>query len=178
MQGETVAAIDLSTRAAEQLVALRRGILDLDRVRALPELFARAELVLASADGDLPAGAALLREHAVLKEAADAAVAGGDRARAHAALTAVRESELRITLEALGPGTAASIVADVGRAIGDLKGSAPAAEPRLRRMLKAASDLHYRASSALRAGDGIAALDLASYAAGLVNAFRLATARF
>jgi hypothetical protein len=45
-------------------------------------------------------------------------------------------------------------------------------------MLRAAADFHHRASAALRTGDGIAALDLASYAAGLVNAYRLATPPF
>jgi hypothetical protein len=96
-------------------------------VLALPDLYARAERALAAADGDFPGGAELLREHARLVDVAQGLVAGSDRQRAHQALTAVRESELQMTLEVLGPQTAARVVADVGKALGDLKAGSAAA---------------------------------------------------
>jgi hypothetical protein len=90
----------------------------------------------------------------------------------------VRESELRITLETLGPGRAATVVAEVTASLRRWQPEAARGEPRLRRMLNAAADFNQRADAALRRGDGIAALDLASYAAGLVNSYRLTTVRF
>ena len=93
-------------------------------------------------------------------------------------MAAVREEELRIALQVLGPECARAVVQDVGQALERLERSTRASEPRLRRMLAAATDLHVRAARSLDSGDAVAALDLGSYAAGLVNAYRLAVTRF
>jgi hypothetical protein len=177
--GDLPGSLEAGTGAAETLVELRRALLDLERIRALPELYREAEQLLATAGNPgVDAAAALLAEHERLAEAARTAVAGADRERAHAALSAVRESELRITLEALGPACAAAVVNDVAAALLRLQPDSGKAEPRLRRMLRTAADLHYRAAAALQQGDGIAALDLGSFAAGLVNSYRQAMTPF
>ena len=177
--GDLRASLDASTRAADGLVGLRRGLLDMYRVRALPELYLQARQILTdTGGGPNPTAAVVLAEHSRLAEAARLAVAGADRERAHAALAAVRGSQLRITIEALGPALAAPVVDDVAAALRELQPGEDRAPPRLRRMLRAATDLHHRARTALAAGDAVAALDLGSYAAGLVNAYRLANVRF
>jgi hypothetical protein len=176
--GDLLAALDAGTGGAEGLVELRRSVLDLERVRALPDLFPQAAQLLSGGSAGLGGGAGLLAEHERLEEAARVAVAGSDRERAHSALAAVRESELRITIETLGPATAATVVSEVAGSLARLQADSARAEARLRRMLRSATDLLHRADAALQRGDGIAALDLASYAAGLVNSYRLATTRF
>ncbi|CAN5860331.1 hypothetical protein BH23GEM9_BH23GEM9_09550 [soil metagenome] len=172
-------ALDAVTRAAAVLDLLRHVAADERRVRALDELFSEAVEQLRARNG-ADDGRSSLGAYNEMQRAAQAAVRNGDRQLAQSALESVRGEQIRIVLDVLGSGTVDRLLDDVGYGLAELNVALAGARSggrdvsRLGRMSASARDMHSRARAALDGGDAVAALDLGSHAAGLINTLRLA----
>jgi hypothetical protein len=171
--GRNSAALHAATRAAASAEAVRTIAADAGRLAGLAELF---DLAVSRVQSEHGVGAAtLLTAHSALRLTADDAVRNRDRQQAQRALEAVRAEEIRVVLDVLGPESVQLLVESVSRGIVDADvalGAVRRDVTRLERMVATARDMNVRARTALAAGDTAAALDLASHAAGLVNAAR------
>jgi hypothetical protein len=180
-RGEAQGALDFATRAALKLDAARRAFVAAHRIIALEELFQRAVLKVADERGR-EAAAALVAAHARLLEDARAAMRAGDRAAAQARLEAARQEQIRIVLAVFGTEVAGRVLAEVGAALGELGTAIEALAAKgsdvdpFERMLRSAAALLARSRSAHVSGNAASALDLASHAAGLLDALRLRVA--
>jgi hypothetical protein len=172
--GNAAAALAAATRAAAAVDGVRTQVADASRIPGLPELYDLAVARLRTADA--VAARTVTARHAELRRAADLAVRDRDRDAAARALAAVRAHEIRVVVDVLGHESVQRLVQAVNRGIADVAGAAALARhdvSRFDRMIATARDMNGRARSALTAGDVHTALDLASHAAGLVNAARL-----
>jgi hypothetical protein len=176
-RGDAASALDAATRAAATGEALRAALEDASRIDGLDNLFEVATQRLRSAQGAGGARSALAR-HAELHRAAEDAVRLGDGERAHAALKAVRDEQIRVVLAVLGPSSLERLLRDASAGLAELETMLQGARAagrdvaRLQRMAATSRDLLHRATAARQAGDAEIALDLATHAAGLVNAAR------
>jgi hypothetical protein len=179
---EALAALDAATRAAAVGEAVGQDVSDARRIPALAELFDLAAARPGGAVGDGGGVEDALVRYRTLRQQANAAVRTGDRERAHRALEAVRAEQIRIVLDALGEQAAARLVTAVWQGVQELESELRAARSysrdvaRVERMVATARDMTVRARTALEAGNSASALDLASHAAGLINAGRLTLA--
>lgn len=173
-QGDVARALDHATTAAVTLSAIRSFIGWLNRVEALeslyPEALARLEQTSGSAARDVRSSIDLLTWRM------QSALRSNDHAAARRASEDIRAAQIAIVLRVFGPGRVHELANDVAAAIAasgarlDQIESAGRDAGRYRRMLREAVSLHERAIAALNSGDAATALDLASHAAGLVNA--------
>jgi hypothetical protein len=177
-RGDAAGALDAATRAAAVGEALATALEDARRIVDLDGLFAMAAQRLGIAQGVGAASGALARNEE-LSRAADAAVrAGGDAERVHAALKAVRDERIRLVLDVLGQSSLDRLLTDSREGLIELESVLQRARTagrdvtRLQRMAATSRDLLHRATLARQAGDADVALDLASHAAGLINAAR------
>jgi hypothetical protein len=176
-RGDAATALDAATRAAATGEVLRAALEDASRIDGLEDLFEKATQRLRSAQDAGGARSALAR-HAELYRAAEDAVRFGDGERAHAALKAVRDEQIRVVLAVLGPSSVERLLREASAGLAELKTMLQGAREagrdvaRLQRMAATSSDLLHRAVLARQAGDAEIALDLATHAAGLVNAAR------
>jgi hypothetical protein len=173
-RGDAASALDAATRAAATGEELRAVLEYASRIDGLDDLFERATQRLRSAQG---AGGALAR-HAELHSAAEDAVRLGSGERAHAALKAARDEQIRVVLAVLGPSSVERLLGEASAGLTELETMLQGARAagrdvaRLQRMAATSRDLLHRATAARQAGDAEVALDLATHAAGLVNAAR------
>jgi hypothetical protein len=168
-------ALHAATRAAASAEVIRNTLADAGRLPALAELFDLA-ISRATAEHGTAATTQFLSAHSALRLSADEAVHSRDRDRVQQALEAVRAEEIRLVLAVLGPESVQQLVESVSRGVADagtaLRDSRRDVS-RLERMVATARDMNVRARSALAHADAHLALDLASHAAGLVNAARM-----
>jgi hypothetical protein len=174
--GDHAAALDQATRASDLLDSAAHFLITLQRIPALETQFPQAAAKVAREQGTA-AAQALLADVDAANQEARAALRSGDRERARRRLETVRNEQIRVVLHVLGPRVVPSLIDQVD-------GGIAAAQPTVRRiaeprqadrahkMLIEAGSLNVRAQAALDAGDPATALDLASHAAGLVNAVR------
>jgi hypothetical protein len=179
--GHAAAALDAATRAARYAGEVRHAVAQARRIPGLEELFDVAVARLRSEVGPDAARAALA-DYNALRRAADEAVRAGDRQRAHRALEKVRAEQIRFVLEVLGPDAVRRLLDAVARGADEVDAELAAARlagrdvSRLARMATSARDMLIRAQTQFDDGDPASALDLASHAAGLLNAVRLGLA--
>jgi hypothetical protein len=176
-RGDDAAALDAATRAAATADAVHQQLAEARRIAGLAELFDLASSRLRAEDGD--AANAALRAFDTARRAAADAARSGDRQRAGTATEAMRAAQIRVVIDVLGSDAAQRLVEAVAHGIAETHEELAAARStgrdvsRLDRMVATARDMNVRARNALVAGDAVTALDLASHAAGLVNAARL-----
>jgi hypothetical protein len=175
---DAAGALDAATRAAAAGEALEAALEKARRIVGLDGLFAMAAQRLHSAQGTVAARGALARHDELRRGAEDAVRLDGDAPRVHAALKAVRDEEIRIVLEVLGPSPLDQLLTDARAGLDELESvllrarTAGRDVTRLQRMAAASRDLLRRATLARQAGDADVALDLASHAAGLIDGAR------
>jgi hypothetical protein len=176
--GAWLDALDAGTRAAAVLGAGRALREAGQRVAGLEDLFVTAAAQLAADGGDT----AELARYEVLRRNSASLTASAEQRRLHESLKAQREEEIRIVLKVLGPAAADGLIHEASAARGELESALARARAagadvlRLERMSDSAHDMLNRAATSLAGGDAPAALDLASHAAGLINAARSAIA--
>jgi hypothetical protein len=170
------AALDQATRASDVLDGVTHFLITLERIPALETQFAEAAARLSRERGSLAAQRMLVRLDAANQEAR-AALRSGDRERARQRLEVVRQEQIRIVLDVHGSRAVSRLLDQVETGllatrprIDELAQTRPA--ERANRMLAEAGSLHARAQRAFARGDPARALDLASHAAGLINAVR------
>jgi hypothetical protein len=172
--GDAANALTSATRAAAVINDVRTQVADASRLPALAELY---DLAISRLRRNHAASAAGVQaQHAALRQSAEQAVRDRDREGAARALADVRAHEIRVVIDVLGREPVQRLVDAVSRGIADVDGLARHTGrdvTRLRRMIATARDMNARARGALSAGDVHDALDLASHAAGLVNAANL-----
>jgi hypothetical protein len=155
---------------------------DARRIAALPELFEGAVARLRSQDGG-DAARSRLAEYNALQRRAEDVVRSGDHQRAHAALKAARDEQIRVVLEVAGAEPVGRLLQDATAALDELDVALAASRSagrdvtRLGRMAGSARDMLGRSTAALAEGDAATALDLGSHAAGLINTLRANLAR-
>ena len=169
-------ALDFATQASDRLDVVTHYLIALDRIPTVETLFADAVATVTREQGR-DATTTLLATLNQLKDEARAAMLAGDRAETGRKLEAVRREQIRIVMELLGEGVVETMIQRVDAGIVSTRTRlANATEPRLvehaRRMLTEAVDLNARAKALRTRDDQIGALDLASHAAGLINALR------
>jgi hypothetical protein len=174
---DALGALDAATQAAAAADALRLILDAARRLSDIDDLFNTAALRMRDDVGPDAAREALT-EYNRLRRAGEGVVGSGDRQRAHSALKAIRDEQIRIVLDVLGAAAVQRLVDEATVAATALSAQLASARvgdvSRLERMSAAASDMLARAAASLDAADHAAALDLASHAAGLINAARLA----
>ena len=172
---EYASALDHATRASELVDGVSHYLITLRRIGGLEVLFADAVAKLGR-DRNSPAVTAMLLAHERWDAAARAALRQGDREQARQKLEAARTEQIRVVLFAFGPDVVRSLIdqVDVGMQATRkrLHLAEPAAAQRAAGMLTEAASLNARAASANNRRDVATALDLASHAAGLVNALQ------
>ncbi|HSJ24918.1 MAG TPA: hypothetical protein VK929_09640 [Longimicrobiales bacterium] len=177
--GRHAAALDAATGAAARVSGVHALLADARRIATLAELHELAVAHRSAGAGDGPAPVAAQTERAA-GGVAPYLTRTGDREAAQAAALAARSAQVALVLDVFGADAARGLVeaADTGIAeAGEALVVASAAGRdvlRLQRMIAVARDMNLQARTALESGDAPAALDLASHAAGLVNAARLA----
>ncbi|MGH7467604.1 MAG: hypothetical protein ACRENP_06410 [Longimicrobiales bacterium] len=175
-KGNIAAGLDHATRASDLLDGVAHYLITLQRIPALETQFPEAAAKLARDQGIVTAQKQLARVDAANQEAR-AALRSGDRERARRQLEVVRREQIHVVLRVFGTRVVPSLIAQVDTGIGaaraDLrKVSEPRHAERAHKMLGEAASLNGRARAAADKGDAATALDLASHAAGLVNAAR------
>lgn len=174
---DAFAALDAATQAAASADAARHALAGGRRIAGVDELFEQAAAQLHDRDGP-DATRAELAAFNRRRRHADEVVRAGDRDAAYDALRSLRDEQIRIVLNALGPESVPPLLDQIETRIAELDTAVAQAMAsgrdvtRLDRMSAAARDLLQRAMTSMQAGDAAAALDLASHAAGLVNAAR------
>jgi hypothetical protein len=169
-------ALDFATQASELLDNVVHFLIALERIPALESLFADAIAKVAREKGR-QAALTLTATLTRLNDEARAALRAGDRQTAARKLEAVRKEQIRIVLEVFGSGVVAPLIERVDAAIAATRARVASSNvarvvEQAQRMLKEAADLNSRARTAHGSGDMSTALDLASHAAGLVNAIQ------
>jgi hypothetical protein len=181
--GDVRGALDYTVQAGAFAERARRVRLEAMRVAGLPELFDESVARMRSLNGDGTAVRSRLVAYDELQRTAEAVVRTGDRQRAHAALKAARDEQIRIVLEMLGPAAVSGVLADAAAGLSELDAELRTARragrdvSQLSRMATTARDLIARGHAAAAAEDPATALDLGSHAAGLVNTLRLSLTR-
>jgi hypothetical protein len=176
---DALAALDAATRAGASAEAARHVLAGARRINGLEELFERAAVQLQTERGAVESRAALA-DYNALQRAAEGVVRNGDRSRAHDALRAVRNEQIRLVLDVLGPAAVRQLMVEVAEGAGQVDHGMGVARQagrdvaRLERMSAVSREMLQRAQAALDSNDVGLALDLGSHAAGLVNAARSA----
>ncbi|MEX2284677.1 MAG: hypothetical protein WEE89_19470 [Gemmatimonadota bacterium] len=172
--GQSTRALDLATEASDALDAVVHFLISLDRIAGVETLFPEVVASLRRERGSA-AAAALTGRLEQLNAETGLALRRGNRDRSRQYLELARREQIRIVLDGLGSSVVNLLTDQVDAAtIATRKEIAARAEPlttdRIGRMLNEAADLNGRARRAAGTGDVATALDLASHAAGLVNA--------
>jgi hypothetical protein len=182
-EGDSRSALDHAAQAGTLVERAGRARAEALRVPALPELFDAAVARVRMLNGNGDDVRARLARYNELQYAAEQVVRSGERQRAHDALQAAREEQVRFVVDVLGAGAVSRMLASTGMALRELDSELLATRragrdvTRLTRMAATARDLLSRANAADRDGDAAAALDLGSHAAGLVNTLRYSLPR-
>jgi hypothetical protein len=166
-------ALESASQAATLIAGLGYYLVETQRVHGIEALFPQAVARINATSG--------ARDDAVIAlEGLDAqtraAVAAGDRARAHRLLAQTRAAQIRLVLRVFGTSAVTRVVAQVDERARSVEAQVRAAPDsgrdslKIQRMLHEAKDMNARARRALDAGDAATALDLGSHAAGLLNA--------
>jgi hypothetical protein len=177
--GRMLPALDAATHAAAHAERVRQELAEAQRIPGLQELFDLAVTHLRAGSGADAAREALAHYEA-LRRAAERAVSGGDRQRAHEALDAVRSEQIRIVLHVLGDDAVTGLLEAVTRGSEEVRAALAQARTagrdvsRLERMADTARDLVVRGRASFSDGDPATGLELSSHAAGLINSARLA----
>lgn len=167
-------ALDRATTAAVTLSAVRSFIGWLNRIDGLEVLFPQAIAKLERVDSGSAREAKRTEDR--LTAAMQSALSAGDHPAARRASEQLRAHQISTVLRVHGAATARRLTAEVGdgllvsRARLDELQAAGREVGRYVRMFREAGSLHERAQAALNDGDTATALDLASHAAGLLNA--------
>ena len=173
--GDYTTALDQATRASELVDGVSHYLITLRRIGGLEILFADA-VARAGRDRHSATLTGLLAAHEKWNADARASLRQGDREQARQKLEAARVEQIRVVLHVFGPGVVLSLIDQVDANITAtrkrLRLADPAAAPRAARMLVEAASLNARATNANARRDVATALDLASHAAGLVNAIQ------
>jgi hypothetical protein len=175
-------ALDYAVKAGALADRAHHLLADSRRIAALPELFDGAVARLRSQDGG-DAARTRLAEYNALQRRAEDIVRNGDHQRAHAALKAARDEQIRVVLELAGAEPVGRLLHDAEAALDELDVALAASRSagrdvtRLGRMAVSARDMIGRSTAALAEGDAATALDLGSHAAGLINTLRTSLAR-
>jgi len=170
------AALDQLTRASDLLDGVAHFLITLQRIPALETLFEEA-VARAGRQQHRAALDSMLASLDTLNADARRALRNGQRERAQRSLEAVRKEQIRVVLSALDSGTVHGLIkqVDAGLAVSAARVNR-LTDVRLRdrasRMLDEASSLIARAHKAHEQRAAATALDLASHAAGLVNALQ------
>jgi hypothetical protein len=174
--GDYPTALDHATRASDRLDGLTHFLIALYRIPGLETMFTDA-VARVTRERGLAAAKTLVGASDQVNADARAALRSGDRERARQKLEAARKEQIRVVLRVSGPGVVAPLLAQVDAGIAATRpriarlGDTRLA-PRATRMLSEAASLRARARLALNRGDAATALDLASHAAGVVNALQ------
>jgi hypothetical protein len=173
-RGEYLAALDLVTRAAGRLERGRVAASAAQRLDGLDALYRQA---LERAGPDEAAAQEGDRER--LLAAAAEAVERGDRRAAQQLLEAARATQIRAVLATLGDAAVVRLAAATMHALAavahDIERARPGGDELTTqlRMVRSARELLARSKLEFARGDAAAALDMASHAAGLVDALRM-----
>lgn len=171
---DAATALDLATQASDRLDEVTHFLIALDRIPALETLYAEVIATVERVRGR-DGLTHLLGRLNQLNEEARAAMLAADRAAATRTLEAARREQIRIVLEQRGHGVVGPVIEAVDTMLASTRLRLKAMErsrliEHAQRMLAEASDLNARARQLRLRGDHAGALDLASHAAGLVNA--------
>jgi hypothetical protein len=174
--GDQAAALDQVTQASDLLDGVAHFLIALQRIPALETLFADAVAKVGRQQSKAAVGTMLATLDA-LNADARAALRRGERERAQQNLEAARKEQIRILLGLLDTSALPTLIKQVDVGIAATKTRVtwlPDARlnERASRMLGEAASLNARARVALNQRDAATALDLASHAAGLVNALQ------
>jgi hypothetical protein len=167
-------ALDEASKAAALLAGLHYFLVESRRIPGLETMVPRAIEKL-KAGNDAAADPALL-DLEQLNGRARAALRSGNRSDAHTLLAELRTRQIALVVRALGAQSAEQLTTrvaarakEVAVTVATLK-STGRDVLKLERMLRESVDMNVRAQNAFKAGDAATALDLASHAAGLLNA--------
>lgn len=172
--GENRPALDAASKAAALLAGLHYFLVESRRIAGLEALVPQALTRLKPVAGATADPA--LEQFEQLSGRARAALRSGNRADAQAVLTELRAQQVQLVLRALGPEAAERLTKQVTERAKEVAVTVASLRTtgrdvvKLERMLHEATDMNLRATNAYRAGDAVTALDLASHAAGLLNA--------
>jgi hypothetical protein len=169
-------ALDHATRASDRLDGLRHFLIALYRIPGLETMFGDAVAQI-NRERDVESARTLLSASDLLNEEARVALRSGNRERARQKLEAARQEQIRIVLRVKGPGVVAPLLGQIDDGIASTRPRiARLTDTRLAqratRMVAEAASLGTRARMALNRGDAATSLDLASHAAGVVNALQ------
>jgi hypothetical protein len=172
--GDEARALDLATEASDALDGVVHFLISLDRIAGVETLFPEVVASVRRERGGV-AARALTAKLEQLNVETGLALRRGNRDRSREYLELARREQIRIVLDALGASAVHRLTEQVdAAAIATRKEIAARSEPlttdRIVRMLNEAADLNKRARRAAGTGDFATALDLASHAAGLLNA--------
>jgi hypothetical protein len=172
--GDYPEALERAVEASDLLDSVVHFTISLNRIAGLETLFPAVLDKIGHERGDAAVNS-LIADLERINGDARLALRRGDRDRARQHLESARAEQIRIVLDAIGPTAITrlaqavdSTVAATRKQVANL--AEPLATDRVSRMLSEAAGLNARARAALLRGDRSTALDLASHAAGLVNA--------
>ena len=172
--GNTELALDLATKASDDLDTVIHFLISLDRVAGVETMFTDVVSTITRERGG-SAARALTAQLEQFNVETNNALQRGNRDRTRQYLELARREQIRIVLDAQGPSVVTRLMQQVDAAAAAARDrlaerSEPLTTERVGRMLSQAADLNRRAGRAADGGDFAQALDLASHAAGLVNA--------
>jgi hypothetical protein len=172
--GNAELALDLATKASDDLDTIIHFLISLDRVAGVETMFTDVVASITRERGG-SAARALTAKLEQFNAETNNALQRGNRDRTRQFLELARREQIRIVLEAHGPSVVTRLMQQVDAAAAAARDrlaerSEPMTTDRVGRMLGQATDLNRRARRAADRGDFGEALDLASHAAGLVNA--------
>ncbi len=167
-------ALDLATAASDELDTVVHFLISLNRIAGVETLFPEV-LARASRERGALAAKALSANLEQINAETRLALRRANRERSRQYLELARREQIRVVLAELGPSVASRLTQQVDSGVtATRKQVTERAEPvttdRIGRMLDEAADLNSRAMRAVRNADFGLALDLASHAAGLLNA--------
>lgn len=172
-QADSRSALEAASQAATLVAGLRYYLLEARRIHGLETLLPQAIEKLSAGRPTIPA--AITRLDA-LDARTRAALAAGQRSESHALLAQLRAEQIALVIRALGTDRIALLIRQVDERAREIAPGIDSAKPtdrdaiRVERMVHEAQDMSARARAALANGDAATALDLASHAAGLLNA--------
>ena len=169
--GDTRQALDMAAGSATLVAGLRYYLVEARRIDGIEVLFPMAAARL----GD--SREAAINRIETLNTQVRAAIQAGNRSGANALLARARAAQIEVVLQTLGTGAATNLLRQVEMRAAELTAAIAATQGarhsvKVERMLHEAKDMNARARVALKNGDAATALDLASHAAGLLNALQ------
>ena len=167
-------ALDEASKAAALLAGLHYFLVESRRIPGLETMVPKAIEKLKAGDGGAADPALVGLEQ--LNGRARAALRSGDRSDAHALLAELRTQQVALVVRALGAPSVETLTSRVEARAKEVEVTVATLKStgrdvlKLERMLRESVDMNVRAQTAFKAGDAATALDLASHAAGLLNA--------